>query len=234
MSLHIGAKKEDIASIVLTARDPLRVKYIAEKYLKEPRLVNNIRMNLGYTGYYKNTLITVISSGMGMGSMGIFAHELFSDYDVQKIIRIGSCGSYFEEIGLNDIVIAEKAYSTSNFAFQESGKDINLVKSAPFLNQKIIREAHNDGIEVRYGTVCSTDLFYRNYDDPGIRENYCLVEEMECFALFYEALKFEREASAVLTVSDNLKTQERLSALDREQSFDKAILLVLDTVSNNL
>lgn len=231
MTPHINAKKEDIASIVIMPGDPLRVKYIAEKYLKDARLVNSVRMNLAYTGYYDDTLITVMSSGMGMGSMGIYAYELFKYYDVRKIIRLGSCGSYFKEINVRDLILAEKAYTNANFAYQDSGSSMQLCKSSPFLNQKIIEYAHNNNIEVKYGNIHTTDVFYNEYDDERIKENYCLAVEMESFALFYIARKLGRDATALLTVSDNLVTKEQLSSKEREQTFDQAIVLVLNTIT---
>lgn len=230
MTPHIAAKKEDIASIVIMPGDPLRAKYIAEKYLKDYCMINNVRMNLGYTGYYDDILVTVMASGMGMGSMGIYAYELFKAYDVSKIIRVGSCGSYFAEIKIRDLILVEKAYTTSNFVYQESGRSLQICKSSPFLNQKIIKQAHHDNINIKFGNINTSDVFYSDYKDEGVKENYCLGEEMESFALFYIAQKLGKESTAVLTVSDNLITKEKMTPIEREQTFDQAITLVLDSL----
>ena len=230
MTPHISAIKEDIASIVIMPGDPLKAKYIAEKYLDDVRLVNNVRMMLAYTGYYQGKQITIMGSGMGMPSMGIYAEELYRYYDVAKIIRIGSCGSYKEEIKVRDIILVEKAFTLSNFAYQKDGVYVNLVKSSSFLNQRIIEQAFHDNTKLLLGNINSSDVFYSNYDDKRITDNYCLGVEMESFALFYIAAKYTREAATVLTVSDNLVTNEALSSLDRQSTFDEAILLVLNSL----
>ena len=230
MTAHISAKPGEIASIVIMPGDPLRAKYIAEKYLTDIRLVNNVRMNLTYTGFYNGKEVTVMASGMGMPSMSIYAKELFDVYDVDKIIRVGSCGSYHKEIKVRDIILAEKSFTISNFAYQESGKHLDLVKASSFLNQTIIETAHKKEIDLKLGTVNCSDVFYHDYEDDRIKENYCLVVEMESFALFYLANKFNKEAACVLTVSDNLITKEELTSLEREQTFDMSITLVLDSL----
>src|SRR5574344_2672208 len=126
MSVHINTKKDNIAKSVIMPGDPLRTKYIAENYLSNPILVNKTRLCLAYTGYYKEKLVTIMSSGMGMPSMGIYAYELFNDFDVSKIIRVGSCGSYYEEINVRDIILVENAFTLSNFAYQYNKDNINL------------------------------------------------------------------------------------------------------------
>ncbi len=230
MSVHISAKKEEIAKLVIMPGDPLRAKYIAEKYLVEPKLVSNVRLNLVYTGYYKDKLVTVMSSGMGMPSMGIYATELYNEYDVEKIIRVGSCGSYYEEIKLRDIILVEKAYTTSSFACQLSGIELNLIKGSSFLNQKIIDTAFKKNLEIRIGNINTTDVFYNDFVDSKIKENFCLGVEMETFALFYIAKKYNKEAASILTVSDSLITKEELSSEDRETTFNEAIILALESI----
>jgi len=230
MSVHISAKPSDIARVVIMPGDPLRAKYIAEKYLSEAVLINDVRMNLGYTGFYEDTKVTVMASGMGMASMGIYAHELFTIYDVDKIIRVGSCGSYHEEIKLRDLILVEKSFTLSNFAYQEGGKAIDIAKASSFLNQTILERAHKKEIDIKMGTINCSDVFYHDYEDERIKENYCLGVEMESFSLFYIATKLNKEAACILTVSDNLVTKEELSSTDREQTFDAAITLVLDSI----
>lgn len=229
MTPHIGAKKDEIADIVIMPGDPLRVKYIAEKYLEKPELVNNVRLNLAYTGYYKNNKVTIFSSGMGCPSMGIYAYELFKEYGVKKIIRVGSCGSYHEEIEVRDIIIAEKAFTLSNFAKEYNGEKMDTCKSSVLLSQKIVNTAHKNNINVKIGTVHTTDVFYNQELDQRVKDNYSLVAEMECFALFYMAKQFDKQAAAILTVSDNIITKECLSSKDREQTFDEAITLALES-----
>lgn len=230
MTIHIGAEKEDIADVVIMPGDPLRAKYIAEKYLKDAKLVSNVRLALAYTGYYKDKKITVIASGMGMPSMAIYAFELYKEYDVKKIIRVGSCGSYHEKIKLRDIILVEKAYTLSNFPMQYNKKETNIAVSSEELNQKIIETAAASNIEIKIGNINTSDIFYEIYQDESIKENYCLGVEMESFALLYIASELEKQAATILTVSDNLVTKEKLNSLDREQSFDEAISLALDSL----
>ena len=230
MSVHIGTKIGNIADVVIMPGDPLRAKYIADKYLTDCKLVNNIRINLAYTGYYKGRLVTVMSSGMGMPSMAIYATELFTEFDVDKIIRVGSCGSYYEEINLRDIILVERAYTTSNFAFQLSGDKMNISKSDSTLNKKIVETALNKNLNIKLGNINTSDVFYNEYTNPKIKENFCLAVEMETFALFYIATKYHKQAASILTVSDNLVTKRELTSEEREKTFDEAILLALDSI----
>lgn len=230
MTPHMNAEKGNISDIVIMPGDPLRAKYIAENFLQDITLVNNVRLALAYTGYYEGRKITVMASGMGMPSIGIYAYELFNEYGVKKIIRLGSCGSYSTEIKLRDIILVEKAYTLSNFAFQFTGEDVHLVKSSVLLGQSIVNSANKNNISIKIGNINTSDIFYNKYHDEKIKENYCLGVEMECFALFYVAKLLGRDATAVLTVSDNLVTKEKLSSEDRETSFNDAIKLVLEAV----
>lgn len=230
MTPHMNAEKANISDIVIMPGDPLRAKYIAENFLQDITLVNNVRLALAYTGYYEGRKITVMSSGMGMPSIGIYAYELFNEYGVKKIIRLGSCGSYSTEIKLRDIILVEKAYTLSNFALQFTGEDTHLVKSSVLLGQSIVNSANKNNISIKIGNINTSDIFYNKYQDEKIKENYCLGVEMECFALFYVAKLLGRDATAVLTVSDNLVTKEKLTSEERETSFNDAIKLVLEAV----
>lgn len=230
MTPHMNAEKENISDIVIMPGDPLRVKYIAENFLTDIMLVNNVRLALAYTGYYEGRKVTVMSSGMGMPSIAIYATELFNEYGVKKIIRLGSCGSYSKEIKLRDILLIEKAYTLSNFAFQYNGENIHLCKSSVLLGQSIVNSANKNNISIKIGNINTSDVFYKKYEDEHIKENYCLGEEMECFALFYISKMLGKEASALLTVSDNIATGERLSTEDRETSFNEAIKIVLEAI----
>ncbi len=231
MSIHIGAKSDEVAPLVIMPGDPLRVKYIAEKYLKDAKLINKIRINLGYTGYYNNKQVTILASGMGMPSMGIYANELFREYGVKKIIRVGSCGSYYKEIKIRDIILVEKAYTLSNFAFQDRGVNINLISSSTFLNNRVIEEAVRRNINIKIGNINTSDVFYNEIEDDKIKQNYCLGVEMETFALFYIAKKYQKDAASILTVSDNLITKEQMSSDEREQTLDEAIVLALNSIT---
>ena len=158
MSLHIKTEyDDDIAKLVIMPGDPVRVKFIAENYLDDYKLVNNVRLNLAYTGYFKGVKVTVMSSGMGCPSMAIYAKESFDYYNVEKIIRVGSCGSYYDEIDVKSVILAEKAYTLSNFSYQYDGKEIDLISASSFLNQKIIENAYKANIELRIGNIETTE-----------------------------------------------------------------------------
>ena len=137
MPIHCNAKKEDIAKTVLMPGDPLRAKYIAENFLENARLVNTVRNMLAYTGTYKGKEITVFSHGMGMASMGIYCYELYKFYDVENIIRIGSCGAYSEDLNIFDTILVDKSYTEGNFAYEWNEKDCHLIESSEFLNEII-------------------------------------------------------------------------------------------------
>ena len=159
MSIHIEAKKEDIAEVVLMPGDPLRAKYIAENFLTDIKLINNVRNMLGYTGYYKNKRITVMGSGMGIPSIGIYSYELFNDYDVKKIIRIGSGGSLNKSIKLKDIVLAKNSYSPSSFAYVWGKSVNNLINSSEKINNNILEKADELNMKIHYGTIMTADVF---------------------------------------------------------------------------
>lgn len=231
MTTHIGAEKEDIADIVIMPGDPLRAKYIAENYLKNVKLVSNVRLALIYTGYYNEKRVTVASSGMGMPSMGIYSYELFKEYGVNKIIRVGSCGSYHENIKVKDIILVENAYTLSNFALQYYKEDVKLVGGSKTLNQKIMDSAKNSNLELKMGNIFTSDIFYSTYLDSSIKENYCLGVEMETFALFYIANKLGKEASSILTVTDSIITNEEMAPIDRERKLNDAISLALNSIT---
>ena len=224
MTPHIEAKKEEIAKTVLMPGDPLRAKYIAEKYLKDYKLVNKIRNNYAYTGYYNNKLVTVMASGMGMGSMGIYSYELFKEYDVDNIIRIGSAGSYVTDLNVGDVLLATEVYTDSNFAYNQDGHDNHLLKTSEKLNCLI----NND---VKRGKILSSDIFYKegNVDDVAIK-NGCVAVEMESFALLHNASKLGKEATCLLTISDSFVTGEKMSSEDRQKNLDKMIEVALSII----
>ena len=159
MPIHCNAKKEDIAKTVLMPGDPLRAKYIAENFLENARLVNTVRNMLAYTGTYKGKEITVFSHGMGMASMGIYCYELYKFYDVENIIRIGSCGAYSEDLNIFDTILVDKSYTEGNFAYEWNEKDCHLIESSEFLNEIIESTAKEINIPYIKGNTLCSDCF---------------------------------------------------------------------------
>lgn len=229
---HINAKKGDIAKTVLMPGDPLRAKFIAEEFLENIKLVNSIRGMLGYTGTYKGKEVSVMASGMGMPSIGIYSTELFSEYEVDNIIRVGSCGSYNEDIDIYEVILATSAYSETTFDDVSGGENIDVVNSSEELNKKIESSAKNLNINLHKGCVHTTDVFYKeknNFEDVVEKYN-CLAVEMESFALFYIANKFNKNATALLTVSDSLVTKKQTSSEEREKNFVDMIKIALESI----
>lgn len=231
MTPHIEAKKEDIAKTVIMPGDPLRCEMIAKKYLTDYKLVNKVRNQLAYTGYYKGKRVTVFSSGMGNPSMGIYSYELFNVYDVEEIIRVGSCGAFSEDLGLYEVILVDCSYSLSNYLSELCDENTRLLVSNKELNKRIYEIAKKNNIKLNFGNVYCTDVFYNNADINYLRENYkCIATEMETFALFSNAKKLNKKASALLTVSDNLITHEETSSEERQNSFNTMIELALDSI----
>lgn len=232
MTPHIEAKKEDIAKIVLMPGDPLRAKKIAETYLENYRLVNTVRNIFAYTGTYKGKEVTVMASGMGMPSIGIYSYELFKFYDVESIIRIGSCGVYTDKLDLYDLILVNASYSTSSYALNQNGCTDKILYPSKHLNSKIEETANKLNLKLNIGTIYSSDVFYSEIAD--IHELYnkynCLGVEMESFALFHNANVLGKKAACILTVSDSLITKKETTALERQNAFDKMMLLALETI----
>lgn len=228
---HIEANKEDIAKVVLMPGDPLRAKMIAEKYLKNYKVVNKVRNILAYTGEYKGKRVTVFSSGMGNPSIGIYSYELYKFYDVDKIIRIGSCGAYSDKIGLYSLILVDKSYSNSAYDDILNGENVPFANSSNELNQKILEVAKKDDFDILYGNIYCTDVFYNEIENPNMLYNKykCLGVEMESFALFLNAKKIGKDASCILTVSDNVITHQETTSEERQNSFTKMVELALDT-----
>lgn len=230
MTPHNNAKKGDIADTVIMPGDPKRAKFIAETFLENPVLVNDVRMALCYTGTYKGKKVSVMSSGMGMPSMGIYAYELFNDYEVENIIRLGSCQSRRKDIELSDIIVATSAYTDSNFAKQMDGADCSKIESSSVLASSIAVAASTLSIKINSGPIWTSDIFYREkeFTNPEIEE--CIGLEMESFALFYIAKNFNKNAISILTVSDSLFDSKQLSSEEREKSFKEAAVLALNSI----
>jgi purine-nucleoside phosphorylase len=229
---HIEAKAGDIASTVLMPGDPLRAKFIADHYLKDVFMFNDARNMYGYTGFYCGKKVSVMGSGMGIPSMGIYSYELYKFYNVDKIIRIGSCGSLDANIKLFDIVLVDNAYSDSTYGYVQNGDNSDVIASSLKLTQEIEDTARLHRINVIKGNVYSTDVFYKehSFDMTIVNKYKCIGVEMETFALFHNAKVLGKEASAILTVSDSLITKESTTSLEREQSFVKMIELALKSL----
>lgn len=230
MSTHIESKSEDIASTVLMPGDPKRCEYIAKKFLANARLVNNVRGMTAYTGYYKSKKITVFPSGMGCPSMGIYSYELFKEYNVNNIIRIGTMGSY-TNLQLKDIVLVESSITNSNYGkFLCNYPNINIEASID-LNNIIEKTATELNIKINKGNIYSSDVFYEQNNDykDKVSKYSVLGVEMESFALFTNAKLLGKRASTLLMVSDSFNFPDKLSSLEREQGLDNLITLALET-----
>lgn len=230
MTPHISAEKEKIAKIVLMPGDPLRAKFIAENYLEDAELVSSVRNVFIYTGFYKGKQITVAASGMGTGSIGIYAYELFKFYDVEKIIRIGSAGSYREDLRVHHILIAEEAISdTCSFAKLMLGKKKHVIQSNKDLVADLLSIANKKGVNVSLERVHSTDAFYSQRPlETTIKLTEASAVEMESFALFVVAKLLKKQAASLLTISDNLITKEELNPLERQNGFTKMMEIALE------
>ena len=229
---HNKASQEDIAKAVLMPGDPLRARYIAEKFLDQAVLVNDVRNMFGYTGMYKGKRITVMGSGMGMPSIGIYSYELFKFYGVENIIRIGSAGAYVGDLNLFDLVLADSAWSESTFPLAQAGVKSDVMEPSKELNERIIKAAKRLGKEVRLDRIHSSDIFY---SEPGMptyedfyREHGCVCVEMESFALFHNAKVLGKNAACLLTISDSLVNDLHASAQDRQTSFANMMEVALE------
>ena len=226
MTPHNEAKLGDIAKTVLMPGDPNRAKYVAENFLEDAKLVNKVRGIFAYTGTYKGKEVTVMASGMGMPSIGIYSYELYKFYDVENIIRIGTAGSYSEDLKVFDIVLVDEAYTRSTYA-KIQGYEPDTIKSSEKIN-KVIKDTSTGNINI--GKVYSTDVFYTDEDIKNLTDIGCICTEMESFALFYNAYKLGKNAACILTISDNLVNHEEVTAEQREKSLNEMITLALESV----
>ena len=231
MTIHIGAKPGDIAETVLMPGDPYRAKWAAETFLDAPKLVNEVRGMLGYTGTYKGAPVTIHGSGMGMPSLSIYANELIRDYGAKTLIRIGSCGGMQPHVKLRDIIIAMTASSLST---PSSGmfKELNFAPCADYgLLSAAVAEAKGKDVGLHVGGIYSSDVFYD--ERPDLNEQMVrhgiLGVEMEAAELYNLAARYGVRALAVLTVSDHLQTGEALPSDQREKSFGDMVEIALNT-----
>lgn len=228
---HNEANKGDIAGKVLMPGDPLRAKFIAETFLENPRLVNKVRNMFAYTGIYEGREVTVMASGMGMPSMGIYSYELFSQYGVDQIIRIGSAGAYVPELKVKDVVLAESVWSESSFARTQNGYEKDVIYPSKELNKKIENAAARLQISLTLTRVHSSDVFYceSNVDDYREinRKHQCACVDMESFALFHNANVLHKQAACLLTISDSFPSNEQATAEERQNSFTDMMKIAL-------
>ena len=231
MTPHNEAKKGDIAKVVLMPGDPLRAKYIADNFLDNVKLVNSVRGMYAYTGTYKGKEISVMGHGMGIPSVGIYTHELFKFYDVDCIIRIGSCGGYIQDLNLKDIIVVNSVYSESSFAEIYSGCKEHSIVAINSCNNTILETAQELNVKVVKGNVHSSDVFYSETTDlKDLYEKYgCIGVEMESFGLFTTANKLGKKASCILSVSDSLVKTEQLSPEERQTALVDMIRLGLES-----
>lgn len=230
MSLHINAKKGEIAPVVLIAGDPLRAKHMAEEFLKDVVQVSQTRNAFYFTGLFKGQRITIGASGMGCPSIGIYAYELFDFYKVDAIIRIGTAGAYSTELEVYDLVNVEKAYSESTFASEAFGYSENHFSNQGNCFLKISESADKLGLKVRSANIHSSDVFYRAKSGipPLASANSCLAVEMEAFALFSTAQFLKKKSGTLLTISDVIPTGAFISPDEREKALLPMMKIALE------
>jgi len=232
MSIHIGAKKGDIAEKILLPGDPLRAKYIAENFLEDAVCFNEVRGMFGFTGTYKGERISVMGTGMGIPSISIYINELIREYDVKYLVRVGTCGAIQEDIKIRDVILAMSASTNSG----NNNWRFNGLNYAPTANFDLLYKAYNvskeKGISARVGNIFSSDLFY---DDKAawklFAEYGALGVEMEAAELYTVAAKHNVNALSILTVSDSMVTHELTSAEERQKTFNQMIEIALETLA---
>ncbi len=228
---HNAAQIGEIAETVLMPGDPLRAKFIAETFLQDAYQFNTVRNMFGYTGFYHGKKVSVMGSGIGMPSIGVYSYELFSHYGVKNIIRIGSAGSYTTDLHLGDVLIAEDCWSDSSFAKSQNLDESEIQKPSEQLKNLCVEMAKKHEIPYQIGRIHSSDIFYvEPHAVVDWHKKYgCLAVEMESFALFSNAKVLHKNAACLLTVSDNLVTHEHMSAVEREKSFTNMMKIALET-----
>ena len=234
MTPHNNAKLGDFAKTVLMPGDPLRAKYIAENVLQDAKLVNNVRGVQGHTGTWKGVPVSVMASGMGMPSIGIYSWELFNSYGVENIIRVGSAGSLQDNINVMDIVFAQGACTNSNYTKQFDFPGDFAPIASYHLMQEGIRSARERGVKFHVGNVYSSDNFYhpKSYDgNRALRRMGVQAIEMEAAALYATAAYLGKRALCICTISDHLFKEEELSPEERQTGFNEMIEVALDTAA---
>lgn len=233
MSVHIGAKKGEIAETILLPGDPLRAKYIAETFLEDVKLYNEVRGMLGYTGKYKGKEVSVQGTGMGVPSISIYVNELIREYDVKKLIRVGTCGALQRDVKVRDVILAQGGTTDS----QQNKLIFGDIFYAPLADFELLKQAYDaanaKGLSVRVGNVFTSDSFYRDNAkevNELLAEYNVLAVEMETTALYTLAAKYDRQALSILTVSDHVLTGEETTAEERQTTFNEMIEIALETL----
>ncbi|MFD1413466.1 purine-nucleoside phosphorylase [Oceanobacillus jeddahense] len=233
MSVHIGAKQGEIADKILLPGDPLRAKYIAENYLEDPKLYNEVRGMYGYTGTYKGERVSVQGTGMGVPSISIYVNELIQSYDVKKLIRVGTCGAIQKDVNVRDVILAQAATTDS----QMNQLVFNGIDYSPISDFELLKNAYEagteKGLQLRVGNVFTSDTFYRDNAkevNELLAKYQVLAIEMESTALYTLAAKYGRQALSVLTVSDHIITGEETTAEERQTTFHEMMEIALDTI----
>lgn len=232
---HNEANKGDIAKTVIMPGDPLRANYIVENFFEDFKLVNKVRGMYAYTGTYKGKKLSVMASGMGIPSMGIYSYELFKFYDVDNIIRIGSCGAYLPELNLFDIILSQKVFSESNYALTLNNENCHIASSCNDLNNIIKNTASENNIKLTCGNTVCTDCFDVYMTDVNkflkrVPDNFNPISaEMEAFALFYNAQLLNKHASCLMSVVDSKFIDIIASTEERQTGLNNMIRLALDS-----
>lgn len=236
MSVHISAKPGEIAKIVLMPGDPLRAKYIADNFLTDHRLVSQTRNVYYFTGTYKGKEVTIGASGMGCPSIGIYSYELYTEYEVDCIMRIGTCGAYSTDLKLFDLINVDVAASESTFAKYAWGIEGSAIPHQGSAFDIVKQTAVDKSLTLNNINIHSSDIFYRK--EPGTpavaQEHHCLAVEMEAFSLFANAMHLGKNAATLLTVSDIIPTHEFISANQRETALLPMMELALDAAARIL
>lgn len=233
MSVHIGAKQGEIADKILLPGDPLRAKYIAETYLEDAQLYNEVRGMLGYTGTYKGERVSVQGTGMGVPSISIYVNELIQSYDVKKLIRVGTCGAIQKDVKVRDIILGQGSTTDS----QMNRLIFNGIDYAPIADFELLKNTYDAGMEkglnLRVGNIFTSDTFYRDNAkevNELLAKYNVLAIEMESTALYTLAAKYGRQALSVLTVSDHLLTGEETTAMERQTTFNDMMEIALEAI----
>ena len=235
---HNNAKPGQIAKLVLMPGDPLRAKMVADTYLENVEVVNDVRGMYCYTGTYKGNRVSVMGSGMGIPTIGIYSYELFHFYDVEAIIRIGSTGAMTPDLDVYDVVLVDSAYSESTYAREQAGVDERVMYPSEELTDMLRESAKELGYKLTEGRTMSSDVFYFEKEVQGARvakavgEYNCVCTEMESYALFHNAKMAGKKAGSLLTVSDNLVTQVETTAEERQNSFTRMMEVALGVAKN--
>ncbi|HIT61964.1 MAG TPA: purine-nucleoside phosphorylase [Candidatus Caccovivens faecavium] len=225
---HMNAKKSDIAKVVIMAGDPVRIKNMAEKFLDNARCVNDTRGMLAYTGTHNGKKITFMAHGIGCPSMGIYSYELFAFYGVETIIRVGTIGALKKEIGLKNIIIADRSYTKTNFDDFYIKNGASFVEGSSKLSEKAVEICEKYNVKYYYGNIYCSDNFYTDFDQIELaKEKDLLGVEMESASLYLNAKKFKKDALTMCVVSDSLVTKKALSASERANSFDNIVKVAL-------